>query len=80
MEYQEYIELGFERIDINDGVVFKETGYYGYILVKKITDKITVEVDWEKLDEPRFLIHKPIEGQVHRIVITPEIVKYLLKN
>jgi hypothetical protein len=77
MDYQEYIELGFERIDINDGVVFQETGYYGFILIKKITDKITVEVDWEKLDEPRFLIHKPIDGQVHRISITPEMVKDL---
>jgi len=78
MWYENYIELGFDRIEMNDEVEFRKTGYRGYILVKKITDKITIEVDWENLDKPRLLIHKPIEGQVHRIELTSEIVKDLI--
>jgi hypothetical protein len=29
MYYQEYIDLEFERTDINDSVEFRQTGYYG---------------------------------------------------
>ena len=78
MEYQDYIELGFQRIDINDGVVFRETGYYGFILVKKITNKIGIELYWNELDKPTMYIKKQDDVIVHRIEITPEIVKDLL--
>lgn len=35
MIYKEYINLGFERNDMNDNIVFMKTGYYGYSLEKK---------------------------------------------
>jgi hypothetical protein len=35
MEYQEYIDLGFTRTEMNCELEFRETGYYGFALEKR---------------------------------------------
>lgn len=36
MQYSDYIKLGFKRLEMNDKVLFNQTGYYGFILTKKL--------------------------------------------
>lgn len=58
MNYQEYIDLGFERIDINDEVSFERNGYKGFILTKKLRKGVNIEVCSDNLDQPRLYIEK----------------------
>lgn len=58
MNYQEYIDLGFERIDTNDEVSFKRNGYKGFILTKKLRKGVNIEVCSDNLDQPRLYIKK----------------------
>lgn len=43
MEYQEFIDLGFERGEMNDSVLFKQVGYGGFWLTKKLNKYATIE-------------------------------------
>jgi hypothetical protein len=43
MTYQEYIDLGFKRGDLDDTVVFKQVGYGGFYLTKKLNKYATIE-------------------------------------
>jgi hypothetical protein len=74
MEYSKYIELGFERIDMNDSFEQKKTGYSGYSLNKQITDRILIEVYWSELETPKMYIKKLNSETCHIINITPEMV------
>jgi hypothetical protein len=58
MNYQEYIDLGFERIDINDEVSFERNGYKGFILTKKLRKGVNIEVCSDNLGQPRLYIEK----------------------
>lgn len=58
MDYQEYIKLGFQRQDFNDEVEFRQTGYYGFCLIRKIDDKMSIEVCGGELDKPKLYIKK----------------------
>ena len=75
MIYQDYLNLGFGRIDTCDGVVFKETGYTGYILTKSINEKMKIEVCFQNLDDPKLYIQKKDGHQCHIIKISPEMLK-----
>jgi hypothetical protein len=74
MKYIKYIELGFERIDVDDAIEFKETGYSGFILKKTITDKIEIYVNGQRLDIPKLYIRRTQTDSYHIINITPECV------
>ena len=78
MKYEDYIKLGFERTDMNDSDVLAQTGYGGFYLIKEVTPKLSIEVYSDDLSDPRLLIHKKVEGSVHRVKITPEQVRDLL--
>ena len=43
MTYQEYIDLGFKRGDLDDTVMFKQVGYDGFYLTKKLNKYATIE-------------------------------------
>ena len=58
MNYKEYIDLGFERIDINDEVSFERNGYKGFILTKKLRKGVNIEVCSDNLGQPRLYIEK----------------------
>ena len=78
MKYQRYIELGFERTDTNDSVEFKNTGYYGYCLEKKVIKKMEIFVSGGELDKPKLYIKKNNSDDYHIIPISCEVVNDLL--
>lgn len=80
MEYQKYIDLGFKRTELDCPVEFKQTGYYGFALEKKINDKIMVCVTSEKLDKPKLYIKKINTYSYHIIPISIETVIDLFSN
>jgi hypothetical protein len=80
MDYQNYIDLGFERTDLNDTVEFKETGYYGFCLEKRINDKMLVSVCSGELDKPKLYIQKAGQECYHIIPITPEMVAAIFND
>ena len=56
MRYEDYIDLGFKRIETHDNVVFMQTGYHEYILTLKLNDAISIEVYGRCLNEPKMYI------------------------
>jgi hypothetical protein len=80
MNYEKYINLGFKRIEMNDNVEFKQTGYYGFCLTKKVNKKLTIEVCSGELDKPKLYIQKVGFGTSHILNLTPEMVIDLLKK
>ena len=74
MEYQKYIDLGFDRTDMNCNVEFKKTGYHGFALEKKINEKQMVCVVSGELDKPKLYIKKRNTETYHIIPITAESV------
>ena len=80
MEYQKYIDLGFERTNMSCQVEFKQTGYYGFSLEKKLNDKITVCVTSGELDRPKLYIRKR-NGDTHHIIrISTDVVMDLFSK
>lgn len=77
MKYQEYIQLGFERTEFEDRVEIEKTGYGGFSLTKRITDKITVEVYSSELDNPKMYISKRNSETCHIISLTDEMIRDL---
>ena len=77
MNYQDYIDLGFKRTDMNDSVEFKQTGYYGYCLEKSYNKKISVCLCGGELDKPKLYIKKLNSETYHIIEINCEMVKDL---
>ena len=80
MKYQEYIDLGFKRTDMNDIVEFKETGYYGYCLEKILSNKLSISVSNGELDRPKLYIKKSYGDTNHIVLLTGEMVKDLLSK
>ena len=78
MKYKEYIDLGFERTDMEDQVEFKETGYYGFSLEKVLSDRVRLGVSSGELDKPKLYIKKSSGCTNHIIYLTGEMVKDLL--
>jgi hypothetical protein len=74
MEYQKYIELGFERIELNCNVEFKQTGYYGFTLEKKVNKKLMVCVSSGELDKPKLYLKKRNTETYHIMPISTEMV------
>lgn len=75
MNYSDYIDLGFERHDFNDNVVFKETGYSGYYLEKEINNRMSILAVFGKLDKPRLYIQKGNSDNQHIIQLTSDMVR-----
>ena len=74
MEYQKYIDLEFERTEMSCSVEFKQTGYYGFSLEKKVNEKQMVCVTSGELDKPKLYIRKRNSETYHIIPITTESV------
>lgn len=78
MKCQEYIDLGFERIDLNDSVEFKNTGYSGFCLEKVLSSNVSISVCSGDLDKPKLYIKKAFGDNYHILQMNGEIVKDLL--
>jgi len=74
MDYKKYIDLGFERTDLSDSVLFDQTGYGGFALQKKVNENQIVCVDSGELDKPKLYIKKRNSETYHIIPISPEAV------
>jgi hypothetical protein len=75
MDYQKYIDLGFERTDMGCNVEFKQTGYHGFALEKKINKRQMVCVSSGELDKPKLYIkQKGGHGTYHIIPISTDVV------
>jgi hypothetical protein len=75
--YQDYIDLGFSRTDMNDSIEFKETGYSGFTLEKDYNNKIAVCASSGELEKPDLYIRKAGTDTFNIIPITIEIVRDL---
>ena len=80
MTYEDYINLGFRRTELNCKVTELETGYGGFILSKNINEKMMVELCNDELKSPKLYICKADSDSYHIFKITPEAVKDLLGN
>jgi hypothetical protein len=80
MEYQEYIDLGFIRKEMNCGVEFKQTGYYGFALEKEVNKRQMICVISGELDKPKLYIKKRNNKIYHIISIPTEAVIDLCMN
>lgn len=78
MNYQDYIDLGFTRTDMNDTVEFRQTGYPGFTLSIDINDRLSICVSSPELDKPKLYIKKVGAETYHILPITPEMVKGML--
>ena len=78
MKYEDYMKLGFGRLDLNDSVEFDQIGYYGFYLKIELSDKMSIGVSSGDLDKPKLYIKRANEERYHIIPITGEIVKDLL--
>ena len=74
MIYQEYIQIGFKRYEMDCKEEIKRTGYGGYSLNKKINSVMMVEVHSSELDNPKLYIRKMNQETYHIIPIKPEVV------
>lgn len=74
MEYHKYIDLGFDRTDMDDSIEFQQTGYYGFTLEKQINDRMFICVSSGELDQPKLYIRKRGSQTNHIFKITPECV------
>lgn len=80
MEYQKYIDLGFKRTEMNCGVEYKQTGYYGFALEKKINENQMVCVTSGNLDKPKLYIKKRNSETYHIIPIITDVVIDMFSN
>jgi len=80
MKYEDYIKLGFDRVDLHDPIVISETGYGGFSLSKNVNEIISVSVYSEELDNPKMYIRKGLSDTYHIISITDGIVKSLFQQ
>ena len=80
MNYKEYIDLGFKRGDLQDNVLFNQTGYYGFYLKFDLTKCVSIEVCSGELDNPKLYIGKDSGLSCHIINITKEQVLQLLSK
>lgn len=78
MTYKNYIELGFERHDLNDEVEFNETGYSGFYLKYKLRKGVNIFVNSGELEKPRIYIKNKRETRDYIIDITFNDVVNLL--
>lgn len=78
MEYQKYIDLGFKRTDLSCSMEYKETGYYGFALEKKVNKKQMICVTSGDLDNPKLYIKKRSSDTYHIIPISIDAMLDLL--
>lgn len=72
--YKIYEDLGFERIDMDDTVLYSVTGYTGFILSKRINENAVIEVVSDFLDRPKLYIAK--EGDYN----TPKAIELTIED
>jgi len=80
MEYQEYISLGFKRIETNDAVELKRTGYAGFILTKKLRNGVFIDVYSGDLLDPKLYVKKKNSIECFILQLSREDILELLSE
>lgn len=80
MRYQEYIDLGFERYDLNCSVEKEATGYGGYQLTYSLTNTASIVVVYPELDKHKLYLKKDKELDSPNVIvdITQDIMLELI--
>jgi len=78
MEYQEYINLGFKRVETSDTVEFQRTGYSGFILSKKLRSGVFIEAYSGDLFDPKLYVEKKNSIECFILQLTREDILELL--
>jgi hypothetical protein len=68
------MDLGFNRIELNDTVEKDLNGYTGFALEKQITENIKVYVHWLKLEKP-LLVVMSNSDYIHQLELHPDVVR-----
>jgi hypothetical protein len=79
MRYKDYLELGFERTELDCPVEKNNTGYGGYCLEKRINKGMLISVHSSELESPKLYINKGESDNYHIITVSGDFVKDLLK-
>jgi hypothetical protein len=80
MNYEDYIKLGFKRIDIQDQVNFKKYGYDGFRLERKITNWVTAVVHFDTFEKIELMLTVEAKtGTVKYMEISMQTLKQLIK-
>lgn len=74
LKYEDYIKMGFERIEMNCNVEFNRTGYRGFALEKKINNSMMICVSSGDLNSPKLYVKKAFSETYHIIPIPTEAV------
>ena len=77
MDYKEYIDLGFDRVDYDDEVVFRKEGHHPFVLTQEITDKMSIEACFPNLDKPKLYIKMRNDDKCHILSVEDEIIRDL---
>jgi len=80
MEYQEYISLGFKRIETNDTVELKMTGYAGFILTKKLRNGVFIEAYSGDLLDAKLYVEKKNSIECFILQLSREDILELLSQ
>lgn len=67
MRYQEYIDMGFERYDLNCSVEKATTGYGGYSLQYQLTNTAFIEVAFPELDKRK--LHLTKSEELYNVIV-----------
>lgn len=80
MRYQEYIDMGFERYDLNCSVMKEATGYGGYQLTYKLTKTADIVVLYPELNKHQLYLKKDKELESRNVIvdITQDIMLELI--
>ena len=77
MNYQDYINKGFERLQMSDDVEFSNIGFQPYCLTKTISENVMIEVYCTKLDKAVLWIHIN-DDESKKIVLTDKQLEEML--
>jgi len=80
MDYQKYIDLGFQRTEMNDSVEFRKTGYGGFCLEKQLGKNQMIGVSSMELNKPLLYIKRRKKDTYHIFQISEECVIDLIEN
>ena len=65
MNYKEYLNLGFKRVNLDDNVEECQTGYKGYFLFKRLSSRMYLEVYYREMNEPILVIKPKDKHDLH---------------
>jgi hypothetical protein len=77
MNYQDYINKGFERHQMSDDVEFLNIGFQPYCLTKTIAKNVMIQVYCTELDKGVLWIHIN-DNESKKILLTPEQLEEMI--